>query len=235
VSWRDFLAFVLDGAATAGDSGEAAAAGGGTARAAVTDASGCVIAGAGADGAGADGAGADGAGADGAGADGGDCVATCAGAGVAAVATGAGAALGVAAVGGRDTGAVALEPGSGAALGRPSGCALGVRPSAPPRPLDATTATTMIPATTLIAATIDHRRPLRRGIVLAPAEPEMVEGERCAPLGSSAVRGAAIPTMPFVRCTEIAAWVSDCAYFAIAIASSAVFWNRLAVSFSRHR
>lgn len=38
-----------------------------------------------------------------------------------------------------------------------------------------------------------------------------------------------------VRCTEIEAWVSDCAYGASAYASSATFWNRSAGSFSRQR
>src|SRR6185295_8223216 len=96
-------------------------------------------------------------------------------------------------------------------------------------------ATTM-PAITTPAATIGQRR-LRDGdTVLAPAAPVIVDAVGCGGRpGSSAVGNAWDPTMPRVRCTEIAAWASDCAYFASACASSAVFWNRAAGSFSRQR
>ncbi len=90
-----------------------------------------------------------------------------------------------------------------------------------------TSATTITPISAPIvpiAARIGQRRPLRVSMVLAPAEPEMVEGsERWAGPGATAARGGSVRTMHLVRCTEIAACISDCAYFDIACASSAMF------------
>jgi hypothetical protein len=73
----------------------------------------------------------------------------------------------------------------------------------------------------MITAMIDQRRPLRVSMVLARAEPEMVEGRaRWAGPGSIAARGSVRRTH-LVRSTEIAAYLSDCAYFDIACASYA--------------
>jgi hypothetical protein len=131
------------------------------------------------------------------------------------IATGGGGELGGVAMGGRGSAVVCCAP---------SGCALGNGASVL-RPLLMTTmAITMAPVTTPIAATMGQRRPPRGKRVLAPAEPEMVDGStRGAVPGSSAARGGSVPARPRVRCTEIAAWVADCAYFASACASSAMF------------
>jgi len=86
--------------------------------------------------------------------------------------------------------------------------------------VETTIATTITP---ISAVMIGQCRSLRVSIVLAPAEPEMVEGsERWAGPGSTATRGGSVRTMHLVRCTEMAACISDCAYFDIACASSAM-------------
>ena len=145
-------------------------------------------------------------------------------AGVGELATGGGGELGVVAMGGRKSGLVGSGPGAEAAFGMPSGRVRSNGPSVPLTPLEATIPAATIPISTPIPATIGQRRPLRDGIVRAPAAPEMVDGAACwAGPGASAAGGIATPTMPLVRCTEIEACVSDCAYLAIACASSAMF------------
>lgn len=118
------------------------------------------------------------------------------------------------------------EPGM-ALCWAPAGCALGNGASVPRPPLKATTATTMAPVTAPIAATIGQRRPPRGKSVRAPAEPEIVDGsargEVPGSIAACAAWGGCAPARPRVRCTEIAAWVADCAYFASAWASSAMF------------
>ena len=127
-------------------------------------------------------------------------------------------------------GAIAIGGGGGGACGRAAGTAdsvflLSLEP--PPLespPLEPTMATTRPPASTATPATIGQRRPVRGGVVLAPAAPEMVDGvARRAGPGSSAASCVAGPTMLRVRCTEIAACVCDCAYGASSRASSATF------------
>lgn len=133
-----------------------------------------------------------------------------------------------------EIGAVAAD--GGGVFNPPSGRAPGGGAAVLPRPVEAITPTTMPPVRTPIAATIGQRRPLRRGIVRAPTEPEMVEGNaRWAGAGSITAPACFTPMVPRVRCTEIAAWVSDPAYFASARASSATLGNRFAGSFSKQR
>ena len=126
------------------------------------------------------------------------------GAGVDAAVTEEEGGIGVVAMGGRELGLSVLLP-----------------------PLEATNATPTLPISMPIAAKaakIGQRRPLWCGVVIAPAEPEMVEGSASwvAP-SSRAAGGGSVLTMLLVRCTEIAAWASECAYFASACANSATF------------
>ena len=92
-------------------------------------------------------------------------------------------------------------------------------------PVEATIAMpTTAAASTPTEAKIGQRR-FPGGIVRAPAAPEIVDGTlRCPVPGSITGRDGDVPMMLLVRCTEIAAWVSDCAYGASACASSAMFW-----------
>lgn len=129
---------------------------------------------------------------------------------------------------------------TGGAVARGSSVAAGVArelpPPSPPPPRETTTAMAP-PISKVPTRPTDHQdRPLGRGVVLAPATLEMVDGSgRCVCPSVTAARGGSSPTMPLARCTETTASASDCAYFASACASSAVFWNRLAGSFSRQR
>jgi hypothetical protein len=139
----------------------------------------------------------------------------------------------VAGVGGGN-GVVAMEPGAEIVIGAGDGAdddAFAGRSgrafdsgSSVPTPLRAATiAVTIPPVNTPIDAKASQRRAPRRSVAPAPAEPTCVEGARPAKPGSRATRAGSDPTMPLVRCTEIAAWAGDCAYLASAQASSAVF------------
>lgn len=100
----------------------------------------------------------------------------------------------------------------------PAACGPG---SSPPR---AMTSAATPPTRTAPRPTAGQRRPARRDVVVAAAAPEIVEGN-AGPGGAAGVitaRTGDAPTMPRVRCTEIAAWAGDCAYGASATASSAV-------------
>lgn len=149
--------------------------------------------------------------------------------GCAAVGAGGAVTTGSAARGGIDGGAGVTGGGAGAGagaigdgVGALDGGDIGVVVRGPLPPREAAITTTTGPSSTPIAAAIGQRRPTRRGAVLAPAELERVDGAACdAAPGSIAARSGLAPTMLLVRRTEIAAWVSDCAYFASACASSA--------------
>ena len=115
----------------------------------------------------------------------------------------------------------------GAAGGVP-GCAADVVPGPSVLPLEElppVEATIAMPTTAAASTPTEAKIGQRRfpgGIVRAPAAPEIVDGTlRCPVPGSITGRDGDVPMMLLVRCTEIAAWVSDCAYGASACASSA--------------
>lgn len=63
-----------------------------------------------------------------------------------------------------------------------------------------------------------QRRLTVRGVDVATTEPEIVEGSaaRGDGPGELSVELPCVPTIPLVRCTEIVAWASECAYLASA-------------------
>ena len=120
----------------------------------------------------------------------------------------------------------------GAAGGLPRGS------TAPPRP--EANITIAPPIASVAAKPRTAQRRTTGGVTLATAEPEIVDGSADPPpaapaRGPTSVGWSPLPAMRLTRCTEIVAWASDCAYLAIAWASSAIVWNRRAGSFSRQR